>query len=105
LIAALSFAAFVTTTIVTSKEVGSAGSVAVDNQESLEAIERAIEGIQGNQEGIDVLVNFVRDMQAQPEEEPANLQVFIDLLCSSEDPVRLAACAKLGEDPLGTGDP
>lgn len=105
LIAALSFAGFVTTTVMTSnrvdtstEKVDAAALLAEANAKSLEKIEEAIEGIQHNQEGIDELVEFVRDLQAQP---PSNgtqqaVQQVITLLCASEDPVRRQACEEIG---------
>lgn len=66
------------------------GSRLDDQGEVLEAIEK-------NQAGVDELVAFVRDLQEQPDDD-TNAQVvqqIFRLLCASEDPVRLAACAEL----------
>lgn len=95
LIAAMSFAAFTTNTVATRNKVEQTGSVAVDNQATLERIDRALSGIEANQQGIDELVSFVRDLQSQPQGNSDAVQQVIDLLCASEDPVRLEACRNL----------
>jgi len=66
----------------------------VRNRE-LSQIDQVIQEISDNQAGIDELVSFVRDVAETQNEEEFDLTVFIDLLCSSEDPARQAACAAL----------
>lgn len=53
-----------------------------------------------NQEGIDALVSFVEDVKEDAaDNQPVDLQVFIRLLCASDDPVRQAACVEIGAIP------
>jgi hypothetical protein len=59
-----------------------------------------LDRLDGNQEGIDALVSFVEDVKADAaDNEPVDLQVFIRLLCASDDPVRQAACIEIGALP------
>lgn len=99
LIASLALATLAASNVATGNDLDDQGTVlqrlddiAVDNHSTLEAIER-------NQAGVDELVAFVRDLQARPAPEAVNVQTFIDLLCASDDPVRLAACEQLGANP------
>lgn len=64
--------------------------VTIRDSETLDAIEK-------NQEGIDELVTFVRDLQSQPPSNGSSqvVQQVISLLCASEDPVRQQACNEL----------
>jgi hypothetical protein len=80
LVAALSFAAFVIDAHYTRSDV--------------DAIER-------QQDDITELVTFVRDLQQEQDDDPdrvgqGDLQIFVDLLCSSTDPARLAFCEAHG---------
>lgn len=51
--------------------------------------------IEQNQEGIDELVAFVREIQKNAENDTSvDLQIFIDLLCASSDPERVAFCTE-----------
>lgn len=51
-----------------------------------------------NQAGIDELVSFVREIRNRNNREAqSSAQMFVELLCSSEDPIRRAACQKLQE--------
>lgn len=91
LVGALSFAAFAGQLVVNSGK-------ADQRDESINNIEKILEGVAENQEGIEELVSFVRDAQAQASTDrirPDDLLIFVDLLCSSEDPVRLAACEQI----------
>src|SRR5690606_22689317 len=66
--------------------------------EELNNIESALLAIERNQAGIDELVSFVRDVKEAQETGGArsvDLQIFIDLLCASDDPVRQQACEQI----------
>lgn len=97
---AVGFGSFVRSIIPTNESVQEAEPVltelrhlAEDNAKTLDALERS-------QAGIDELVEFVRDVKAQQENgEEVDLQIFVDLLCASNDPARQAACDEL----LSTG--
>lgn len=97
LLAAIALAVMAASNLDTGNEIDDQGAIltridrlAIENRSTLEAVER-------NQAGVDELVEFVRDIQAEPETNTT--QMFVDLLCASEDPVRLAACRELGAIP------
>lgn len=99
LIAAIALGTVAATTVITGGKVDDQGPIleridklAVENRSTLDAVER-------NQAGVDELVEFVRDIQARPDAGASDRQLFIDLLCASEDPVRIAACQELGAIP------
>lgn len=82
-------------TTITDSRVGDQAEV-IDRLGTLaESNAAAIRQIEHNQAGIDELVAFVRDIQQQDTADDHTVQTFIDLLCASSDPVRLAACAEL----------
>jgi hypothetical protein len=91
----VSFAVFVASTVANTAEVADQGEVIAQLSVLAESNAIAIQQIEANQEGIDELVAFVRDVQAQPDTEPDTVRVFIELLCASSDPVRVAACNEL----------
>lgn len=93
LVAAWSFAGFVTTTVVTSRQ-------AEVNSENIGSLEQVVEELRRNQEGIDELVAFVRDLQSQPPDNNSTaraVQQVLDMLCASSDPVRMEACSQLNQ--------
>lgn len=94
LIASCSFAAFVSTTVFTSVQ-------ADHNQEDIGDLQVAIAAIEHNQEGIDELVAFVRDLQDRPPSSGSNterlFQEAMTLLCASSDPARIEACKQLNQ--------
>lgn len=81
--------------IITNAALDRLDQVALDNRTTLEAIE-------DNQAGVDELVAFVRDLQDNPSADTETQRIvtqILDLLCASEDPVRIAACVELGFTP------
>lgn len=92
---AVGFVVFVTISVLTRAEVEEQGPVIDRLSELAENNAAAIEQIERNQAGIDELVAFVRDVQAQPDTDDGTVQTFIDLLCASSDPARQAACTEL----------
>lgn len=93
LILAISFAVFVWTSVRTDRSIATLKGVADANKTVLERIDR-------NQAGIDELVNFVHEVQAQ-EAQQGNGQSQVvgqleQILCSSSDPIRIEACQRLG---------
>jgi hypothetical protein len=58
------------------------------NSDHLEALRR-------NQEGIDSLVSYVEEAQAAEAAGEDAVTFIVDLLCASEDPVRVAACEEI----------
>jgi hypothetical protein len=98
LVLSLAFSAFVANTILTRDDVSDLTTVVGQLQDLAAANAKAIKGIEDNQAGINELVDFVRDMQNQPD-SGVDVQLFIDLLCASEDPVRRNACIELGYTP------
>lgn len=97
LIAASSFAGFVTTTVFTSERT-SENSEDIGSLEHVVAeLQSAVQGIEKNQEGIDELVAFVRDLQSQPQGNGTRdaVEQVLDVLCASSDPVRVQACSEL----------
>lgn len=102
LIASIALGTLAASNVATGNDLDDQGAVldridrlAVENRSTLDAVER-------NQAGTDELVAFVRDLQSRPEPETDDRQMFVDLLCASEDPVRLAACEELGAIPKET---
>lgn len=96
LVGMLGFASFVATTVIANAQVEEQGPVIDRLTELAENNASAIAQIENNQAGIDELVAFIRDLQAQEDPaDPGTVQTFIDLLCASSDPVRQAACADL----------
>lgn len=68
-------------------------SLAQNNNIHLEALRR-------NQAGIDALVAYVEEAKAKEAAGQDAVTFLVDLLCSSEDPVRQAACAEIqGDSP------
>lgn len=62
-----------------------------------------LDRLNANQSGIDELVKFVHDVQAQ--QGNGNTEVvdkIYELLCASNDPIRLEACKRLGV-PIPSG--
>ena len=86
--ASIAVSALAATTVVNSAHIDDLSVLAERNS-------KAITGIENNQAGIDELVAFVHDVQLRQGQGGNQSQLFIDLLCSSSDPVRLAACAEL----------
>lgn len=60
-----------------------------------------LQSIKDNQKGINELVDFVHDLKQQATQDGNNQAVkdLETLLCASDDPVRIAACEKLGLRP------
>lgn len=56
---------------------------------------QAISSIEKNQEGIDELVAFVRDLKDRPGSSSQAVEEVLRLLCASSDPARQAACAEI----------
>jgi peptidoglycan hydrolase CwlO-like protein len=105
LVGALSFAAFAVTTIVDNKETEQLQDSDAEQDIDITANRKALEDIAKTLAGVEELVKYVRDVKDRAEQEgdPVDLTIFVDLLCASEDPVRLAACAKLPSDILQGG--
>lgn len=88
LIAAVSFAAFVITTVVTSDRTE-------ETSDSVAAIQHA-------QEDIDVLVGFVEDLQnndgntEQQGQTAQAVQKILSAICATSDPVRIEWCKQEG---------
>lgn len=100
LIAAMAFAAFATTTVLDNAETEDLQDTAERQGEDITANEQAIADIAATLDGVTVLVEYVEDLKAAQEAEgnDADLSIFVDLLCASEDPVRLEACRQLPPD-------
>jgi hypothetical protein len=64
---------------------------AVDIAKDVKAIAEDLK-VQGDD--VQVLVDYVEDLKAN-DDGRSSATLFIDLLCASEDPVRLAACAEV----------
>lgn len=99
LVGSMSFAAFAVTTVVDNAETedlqdndARQDSDIVDNQQ-------AIEDISATLAGVTELVEFVRDLQEQPQGSGTQEAVaqIMGLLCASSDPVRQEACRELNE--------
>lgn len=99
LLAAGAFISFVITTIATNESVTDIDPILKELKVLAESNAHEIERIDASQAGIDELVAFVRDIQQRQPGPNSNAQMFIDLLCSSSDPVRLEACHRLRGDP------
>lgn len=103
LIFAIGNTSWALTTVATQGEVKDAATAFDDLANIAESNADAIQRLDENQAGIDELVAFVRDVQAQQEANGDStsqlVNTLITLLCASEDPERDAACAAvLGED-------
>lgn len=100
LILAVSFSVFVYTNVRTNRSVDTLKSVADANKTVLDRIDH-------NQAGIDELVNFVHEVQAQQSQQGnGQSQVVVQLeqiLCTSSDPIRVEACQRLGITPVPGG--
>lgn len=94
-VAAIAIGAWSLASIRTNVTVDKLAGIAADNQNTLTRLDR-------NQAGIDELVAFVHEFQAQQASQASGqgqskvATDIIALLCSSSDPVRQAACHQLG---------
>lgn len=91
------------TTVATQNDVQDA-EAAFDDLAALTDGNRAtLDRLADNQAGIDVLVSFVREVQAQQEAAEGGsgdaVQTLITILCASSDPVRIEACQALQSEP------
>lgn len=109
LIGAVSLASWAASSISTSSEVGDQGqvlerleSIATDLGKLAEQNAVNIDQLEANQAGIDELVAFVRDLQAEAEDEGEDETVrrFLVVLCASSDPARIAVCDELRAEGL-----
>lgn len=71
-----------------------------ENHRLLGRVNGIVSRIDHNQEGIDELVNFVHEVEAQQQNQNQSgaVQMLVDVLCASSDPVRVQACAALTQE-------
>lgn len=88
------FCAFTIITVNTNQTVADQAPV-IERLESLaEANRETLVQVSNNQAGIDSLVAFVEEVRNRDNNEGA-VQVILEILCASSDPVRIEACQRL----------
>lgn len=107
LVFAISFSVFVYTNVRTNRTVDNSATVIGQLKTVADSNKDVLDRIDHNQAGIDELVNFVHEVEAQqPQQGNGQSQVVNQLeqiLCSSSDPIRIEACQRLGITPIPGG--
>lgn len=66
---------------------------------NLAVTQPVLDRLDKQQADLTILVDFVKDVQNASNEEQQDLQVFVDLLCASSDPIRIQHCVAIGALP------
>lgn len=101
----IAFSTFVFTTVKTGNTVDKNSPVISQLNDLAKSNAATLDRLDKNQAGIDELVAFVHEVEAQQSAQGAGqsqiVKDLIEILCSSSDPVRVEACVRLGYQGAG----